>query len=168
MQQIKPAKSHPFFLKLSIIIIIVYLTVVTISLAVTGFLFFTLDYYKPRIEKIIYTRTGYRLNLGRIQTTFNNRWLPQIILNDLSLSGKHNPNEFFKVKSIKLVISYASIWNLMPIFDTIAIDDTILTLTRTAKDEFLLNGFPFPENKLTQLRPNTLDTQDWALKKLSY
>ena len=156
------------FIKLFVFIFFFYIAILTTSIFITGYLFISLDSYKPRIERVIFKHTGYKLSVGSIKTKLNHYYLPEIIIQNAKLINPNDSTQSFGVKSLEFVFSYSSIWNLEPIFDQINIDGTNIDLKYMPDGSVIVNGINInhPDEKtIENTKKSPIDLENWILKQ---
>lgn len=165
--QLKPFSFKQFLLKVCLLIAIFYSFIIEISILITGFLFFSLNSYKGKIEKVVYQHTGYTISINNISPSLSSAMAPEITINNIRLTNPTDPNQAFFVKQIQISLSYSSIWHLEPIFDQVNIDGTELNIELLTDGSIILNGINLnnPKRKLVEPNKNKFDFEKWILKQ---
>ena len=166
--QLRRFPFQQILLKFIVFVIIFYFAIITTSLLITGYLFVSLDSYKARIAKVIFKHTGYVLTLENIHTTLNSYYLPEIVITNAKLTNPSDVSQNFKVKRLEFVFSYASVWNLEPIFKQIYIDSTDINMEYLADGSIVVNGINLnnPDIKtLENIKNSPIDLENWILKQ---
>jgi uncharacterized protein YhdP len=165
--QLRKFPIQQILLKFIVFIIIFYFAIIATSLLVTGYLFVSLDTYKQRIAKVILKSTGYALTLDSIHTTLNSYYLPEVVITNAKLTNPTDASQSFKVKRLDFIFSYASIWNLEPIFKHIYIDGTDINMEYLADGSIVINGINVnhPDQKTLENAKGPIDIENWILKQ---
>ncbi len=166
--QIHKFSLSNLLIKIAVFVFFFYIAVLAISILITGYLFISLDSYKSRIEKVVFKHTGYTLKVESLKTKLNSYYLPEVIIKNASLNNPNTPDQNFNVKSLELVFSYSSIWNLEPIFDQINIDGTDINLQYLTDGSIIINGINInnPDKKTIENTKNSpIDLENWVLKQ---
>ena len=154
---IKLLNLREILLKSFIFLVIIYFGLISLSLIVTGYLFFTLDSYTTKIEKFIYDKTGYYLQIKNLHTRINDAYLPELIFTDISLQNSLNPQQKFIISKIDMVLSYDSIWNFTPVFNKILLDGAPLNLVQEHNGDLILNGINLKQFKSSDTNKSSFD-----------
>ncbi|MCC2624203.1 MAG: hypothetical protein K0R14_76 [Burkholderiales bacterium] len=168
--QIHQFSLSKLLIKAAVFVSFFYVIFLTLSILITGYLFFSLDSYKTRIEKVVYKHTGYKLSVESIKTKLNSYYLPEIIIKNARLQNPSDLSQSFAVKSLEFVFSYSSIWNLEPIFNEINIDGTNADIQYLTDGSILINGINLnhPDQKTIENTKNSpIDLENWILKQKS-
>lgn len=127
--------------------------VVGIGIGSSVIVFLNLDHFKHRIQRIVAKETGFKLDYNRLTTGFTWYAEPYIKIDNLSLTNPQIKNQFFQLKQLYLSLSWASIWQQLPIFDNVVIVGSKIALEYDQNDNLLLNKQPL----INLAQPTTLD-----------
>lgn len=167
-QHLKPFSLPQLLVKLGIYVAVFYLLIITASLVITGYIFFNLDAYRERIQKTVYTHTGYKLIVGSIKPKLSNSYLPEVLIENISLINPVNQKQSAHLNSLDFVFSYASIWDLEPIFNQILVDGTDLSIVYDSANNIFVNGINVsnPDRQTLENTKNSpIDLESWLLKQ---
>jgi uncharacterized protein (TIGR02099 family) len=166
MQKIKFSMRN-LLVRLSIIILSLYLIAFTASMITTGIMFISLNHYKDRIEKFIMQKTGFIVNIKNIHTKLNNNYLPELTLDDLSIINSKELKQQIKLKQVNVILSYASIWNFSLIFKKIGIANSALSIEYLPNGNIVVNGILInePNTNINKNQKSSFDFENWLLKQ---
>ncbi len=159
---IKFLNFRELLLKSFVILVIIYFGLISLSLIVTGYLFLTLDNYTAKIESLVYKKTGYVLKIKNVETSLNDKYLPELIFTEISLQNAKNPQQKFTINKLDLVLSYDSIWNLEPVFNKLLVDGAPLNLIKEDSGDLTLNGINLKEFNSGN-ESSSFDFEHWLL-----
>ena len=165
---LKQFSLRQLLVKIIAYIAIFYMLIIGFSIVITAYIFFNLEGYRGRIEKTVYKHTGYKLVVGSLQTKLNNSYLPEIIIQDISLFNPINKKQTLHVNSLIFVFSYSSIWNFEPIFDQVLLEGSKINLEYDEDGNIFLNGINInnPDRQTLENTKNSpLDLEQWLLKQ---
>lgn len=166
--KLKQLSWSSFLVSSLIYIVSIYMLFVTISVSITGYLFFNLDSYKQKIIQTVYTNTGFKLAIGSIRTALNNYYLPELIIENIQLNNPQKPNQSSAIKKVNLVLDYSSLWEFQPIFNKIQIDGSELKFDYESNGSLYLNGIQITD-PIDQTLENTktlpFDVEAWLLRQ---
>lgn len=115
--------------------------IILTGIAVGGstIIFLNLHHGKERIQKLVYKQTGMQVNYDNLDTGFTWYVQPYLDIDNLTLTNPKTHNQFFKLKKLHLTLSWASIWQRLPIFDVITINGSDINLEYDIHNNLLLN-----------------------------
>lgn len=151
-----------FILKLTIALSIVYLSAITLSLAIVGILFLNLHKYEVKLQDYVLKTTNYKLNIGHIKPTLDFSLLPKIVIKDLQLIDPKNTTHAINMGQLQVVLSYSSIWHLQPIFKHISISNTSLSIEYVDQNTIFINGLKF---FIPTVKERKFDFESWLFKQ---
>ncbi len=160
-------KPHRLLVQFSIGFLALYVIIFIGMSIIANVLLFNLKHYKSSIENVIFNKSNYIVKIGNIHTVFTYDYLPQIDLNDISISSKKSPDKKLTFKHISLDLSYSSLWKYKIIFNKITITKAKLNIEHTANNEIFLNGLLINEPKVTTSNNKTssFDIENWLLEQ---
>lgn len=144
-----------------ITIVIIILTIISL-IAASLILFLNLDKYKSDIERNLSSYTGYKITTATIGTSLYNNFQPELVIADMQVSESNNKANKISIKRIDLILSYASIWKMSPIFSKIIVVGTKLNFNRLGDGSLLVNGLQF---KQTSNNSSSFDIEQWLLQQ---
>lgn len=166
--KLKDVSWRAVTIKILAYLVLFYLSIVVISIAITGYLFINLDSYKAKITQFVYENTGFNLEIGKLQTKLNNAYLPELALGDITLSNPKNKDQKSHIEEVDFVLDYSSFWHLQPIFRRIYVNGTAIGMEYESNGSLFINGIQVTD-PADQTLENTkilpFDLEGWLLKQ---
>ncbi|MFN8769936.1 MAG: YhdP family protein [Neisseriaceae bacterium] len=159
-------KLHKLLIKSCIIILTIYIFLFISIAILANIVLFNLNSFRHNIENYIAKNTDYQLNIENIQTKFVYDYLPEIVLQEISINNKEYPTKKLRFKQINVQLSYSSLWKFNLIFDKIAINKTALAIEYYANDDIFLNGILISDHrKKAKSKERPFDFENWILQQ---
>lgn len=147
---------------------ILYLTAVIVSVSIAGYLFFNLESYKQKICDLVYSNTGFVLQIGKIKSQLNKFYMPELLIGDVTLKNPHNSSQTSHVKQMSFVLDYSSLWNFQPVFNQIEISGVNLDFQYESNGVLFINGIQVTDNEAQTLENTRIlpfDLEAWLLRQ---
>lgn len=170
MKILKNISWRPLVVKIIGYSLAIYLSLVLISVIVTGVIFFNLDNFKHKIIQVVDNKSGGNLTIGRLQTKLNSYYLPELLVDNLQFKPFESSSKELYIKQIDLVVDYSSLWRFRPIFNEIMINGVALDLVLESSGAYYLNGIQVSDaddGKLKDVKSFDFDIQDFLLQQKS-
>lgn len=134
--------------------------ITVISLGSGIYLVNTIDKRLPLIQRLISKHTGYAITVDKIDSGFTNHGQPYVTIDGLKILAPEQIKPFIQIDNLQLILSYSSLWHLMPIFSSLQISGSSLFLDYDKNDNLILNG-RIITNLIKPSTPTNFDFERW-------
>ncbi len=157
-----------FAMKVFGYLFVTYLLLVTVSVIVTGVIFFNLDSLKHRIIEKVDAASGGHLTISSLQTKLNKFYMPELVIDGLRYSHSESSSQEIYVRHIDVAIDYSTLWKFQPIFNEINVDGAQLNFVIESNGALYLNGIQLTdadEEKLQDVKAFDFDIEKFILNQ---